>query len=480
MASIRRLLLFCGCSTFMALAALSWSGSVSQAGDVTLPPPQEDTRFDKKKVAVEADIKADTDRIVLRMGTMIRVLQYCQLDKSAEKLMLEEMYGLLSKLSKEQMTVVINRLEASARALQANDTSKSREERDKAYAHHRQIIETLMDMLARYDAVERLDEAAKRMEDFAEAQLKSFLQNADYWASVNNQPEPILDPVKKPVKKVPLRGEPPEFRADDQQDLKKRAEFVFTQLRNLGSKLPAADQERLQKLESAGRTKTVTQRMANAAAKLKDARQQERSNIPQWQAAGNLQWEAAGELLDLARGLRPSVEKLAALIEVRERLSGAVIEQETILGYTGGLKQMLDAVSDREITGPQVKEQADKQAKLEHETRDCCNILKPHAKDLATMIEPAEKDMRLAQDAVRTLAVAEAFQPEQRRSTPSARSWPSSMNRSPRSRRSGRSSRRSGKTTEGSPGNNQEGDQPQRHNQGSREGAPAAPWPQAR
>src|SRR5437764_624908 len=84
----------------------------------------------------QKQIQAETDSMVRRLGTMLRVLEYYQVDKAGERKMLEEMTGILSGLSKNQMNEVIRRLEAAA---QAKDEAKSNDEVQVAYARHREI-----------------------------------------------------------------------------------------------------------------------------------------------------------------------------------------------------------------------------------------------------------------------------------------------------------------------------------------------------
>src|SRR5438477_12948692 len=53
-------------------------------------------------------IQAETERMVRQMETMIRVMQFYQLDRDEEKRMLADAAGVLSKLSQKQMSDVIN------------------------------------------------------------------------------------------------------------------------------------------------------------------------------------------------------------------------------------------------------------------------------------------------------------------------------------------------------------------------------------
>ena len=54
----------------------------------------------------QRQIQADTDRLVRRIETMIRVYEYNRLDTSSDKQLLDQVNGILSGLSKEQMTAL--------------------------------------------------------------------------------------------------------------------------------------------------------------------------------------------------------------------------------------------------------------------------------------------------------------------------------------------------------------------------------------
>src|SRR5687768_10711988 len=69
---------------------------------------------DDRELADQKDkqkqIQSDTDRLVRRIETMIRVYEYNRLDSSNKEL-LEQVAGVLSGLSKEQMAALIAALE---------------------------------------------------------------------------------------------------------------------------------------------------------------------------------------------------------------------------------------------------------------------------------------------------------------------------------------------------------------------------------
>src|SRR5688572_21874364 len=118
-------------------------------------------------------VQAETDHTVRRINTMLRALSFHRLDTAEENRVLEEMAVSLAGLSKEQMSEVLRRLEAAAKS---SDEAKSRAETEEAYAKHREVLVALGRLLARYDAVRSLDQAAERIEKLAMEELEIHLQ----------------------------------------------------------------------------------------------------------------------------------------------------------------------------------------------------------------------------------------------------------------------------------------------------------------
>ena len=82
------------------------------------------TQQDKQRA-----VQAETDHVVKRITTMMRVMQFYNLE-SPEKKVMEEMGATLANLSKTQMVDVIKQLEA---AQNAKDEKSSEEAYDKAH-----------------------------------------------------------------------------------------------------------------------------------------------------------------------------------------------------------------------------------------------------------------------------------------------------------------------------------------------------------
>src|SRR5882724_2213372 len=116
--------------------------SLGRAEEVTKQAEQELLLQQEK----QKQIQAETDYLVRRMATMLRVLEFYQVDKAQEKKLMEEMVGTLHGLSKSQMNEVIRRLDAAAKE---KEQGKSEKELSQAYARHREILDALKEMTAR-------------------------------------------------------------------------------------------------------------------------------------------------------------------------------------------------------------------------------------------------------------------------------------------------------------------------------------------
>src|SRR5437588_3703426 len=95
---------------YYGLAAAVVAGFLLQA--VRADPDKQDLARQRDK---QKDVRSDTDHVTRRTSTMLRVLDYYKLDRSAEKRLLDEVASTLAGLSKEQMAEVIARLEKAAK-----------------------------------------------------------------------------------------------------------------------------------------------------------------------------------------------------------------------------------------------------------------------------------------------------------------------------------------------------------------------------
>src|SRR4051812_38908689 len=86
----------------------------------------------------QKQVKADTEFVARKAATMLHLLQYQGV--KGNEAMLKEVASELGQLSKEQMSEVISHLDKAAKA---KTEGKSKEEVDKAYTKHREIMDAL-------------------------------------------------------------------------------------------------------------------------------------------------------------------------------------------------------------------------------------------------------------------------------------------------------------------------------------------------
>ena len=343
-------------------------------------------------------VQADTDKTVRRLQTMLRVLAYHQLDAGEEKRVLEEIATTLSSLSQEQMNEVIARLEAAAKA---PDPSRSQQEMDIAYRRHREILNTLKGLLARYEAIKTLGQAADRLDKAGQEQLDLHLRTTQLAREIaRNENRRQLTPAQQSAAQQ---------LADRQADLQRDVAGVLRQLGDLRDQLPPDQLERLNQAEQRARELQVLRRLVDAA---EDLRAMNRGNVRE---AREQQLRAAGDLRELARTLRPTPDRLAALREARERLDQAIQEQEA-LRQEAQMRQdprVQDVARPRpDEAAQQLQELGDRQTRLEQEARDTRNLLRPHAQDVASRLQPAERAMQQAQEALRENQPSRATRPQ--------------------------------------------------------------------
>jgi hypothetical protein len=407
---------------------------------------EQDILLKKEK---QQHIQAETEQMVRRLSTMMQVLDFYQLDKAAEKKMLEELAGMLSGLSREQMNEVIRRLDAAARAAGAKEANQ---ELDEAYARHREILTSLKAMLARYDAVKNLDEVADRLDKASRSQLDLHWQTVELIKHVEDRQRLDLHPYQRTQMYKQIPNLPLEIKrnGDAQGDLHLDVARLLKQAGVLHDKLPAEQQERLRLLQERVSAQRLFENFTRTLAKLRSNRVTARG-LHDWKAANELQWDLAEELRALARLLRTAPDSRAALRQARDRLDQAIRKQEELRGDTKEqtprndpqqpakaapmAKLVFPGTSplpqpDRRTSSRPVKiasqEQAlkaleaarkaaelgQKQALLEFDAHDTQKLLMPHAEEAARKVEQAEAAMKDAKTALAKNAPETAVMPQ--------------------------------------------------------------------
>jgi hypothetical protein len=367
----------------LALLGLSLFVSASRAADLA-------TQEERQR-----QIKAETDRLVRRVETMIRLLEYNRLDKSAEKQLLDQVAGTLSGLSREQMLRLIAALDkASKRENETRDESlKEVEER------HEQIVLGLKTLLARFDAVKSLEEAAERLDKMARDELDHYLQNAQMaWEDENADKLPKNDEIRQRADKL----------AGEETFLYRDLVNLFAQLELQNKLLPPEHRERYRKLEVAVKASNLLDNLRTASRQLRGyGAPVERQR--QWLMTAQTQWQASGDIQDLANILRGSQDKLSSLREARQKVERAIDDQE-------GVRQGTRTPPEQEKpdTPPEelpklylqwARGLSSREASLEFDARTMRALLQPHVKELAGKFDPVEKVMRAAQGMLRAQGV---------------------------------------------------------------------------
>jgi len=258
----------CALAAFLALA---------------LPAPADDSREAiSQQQAKQRHVRQDTDHMVRRATAMLRVLDYYRMDESSEKRILQEVAATLAGLSKEEMADVIARLD---KALHAADEKRSRREEDEAYRQHRVILDRLRGLLARYEAIKSLDQAAARLEKASKDQLELHLRSSQLFQEWLESADWPTGPNKRvrPVIMSDVRHE-----GDEQADLRRDVVGVFGQLDGLKAHLPGEQKERLGQAQAYAADQRLFDNLARAAARM---HVQGDPNLLQqsWQSAGTLQ-----------------------------------------------------------------------------------------------------------------------------------------------------------------------------------------------
>src|SRR5262249_26658788 len=212
----------------------------------------------------QRQIQAETDFIVRRVGTMLRVLEYYQVDQSTEKKLLQEMTTVLGGLSKQQMAEVIRRLGA---AVKTSDEDKSKEEVARAYDKHREVVDSLKGLLLRHDAVRSLDQAAERFEKHAKSQLELHLQAMQLFKDITDRANPNLSPTQRLLVGRRLKNQVVDTKrqGDDQQELTKDIDTLLKQVLEMRHKLPEEQRLRVQAMEKLAREQGLMSNLSKAA-----------------------------------------------------------------------------------------------------------------------------------------------------------------------------------------------------------------------
>lgn len=263
----------------------------------------------------QAAVRADTELLARRIGVMLRVMDHYKLDESAERRLLEGAVATLDGLSREQMTAVIDKLDAAAAAA---DRDSARRYLDEAYSVHRDAVRRLRGLLAEFDSFRTLDESRVRLNRSAIAHLELSFRLADILTdSVESLRENAARRTQRNTEFPTVRAM---REAEEQHDQRTEVEVTLRQIAALTVTLPDGDRELAKRVCDRAVSTGLLNRLADLPGWVKSD-----GGIPQrqadWRRAVDAQWQIAVELQALAAEFAPPRDRLRHLRETRIRLA---------------------------------------------------------------------------------------------------------------------------------------------------------------
>ncbi|MGL4555240.1 MAG: hypothetical protein ACRC33_29080 [Gemmataceae bacterium] len=365
------------------------------------PAPAAEPTDDKAK---QAQLQAETDRLVLRIETMIRVMRYNRLERTAEKKLLDQVHGMLDGLSREQMAAVVAALDrAGALKGEARDT-----ELKAARDRHAEVVLGLKAVLAKFDAVKTLDQAADRLDKMARdtndqlMRLMQALTESEGMEGSGRKVQSILTRIDGLV--------------NDTAFVKKDFDDLTKQVETLVAVLPAEQKDRADKFKASLAASRPEKSFQAAADGMRHGMHAgNRRDV--WRKAGEAQAKLASELRGFARVLRPLPDRMAAVREASVQL-GKVIDEQAALRVEamtpppkreggdavrderplrGGFGRRVEPAVPEDPAVARGREMADKQGWAEFDTHTTRGNLALHLAEVAGGLGSAEKAMGEAQ-----------------------------------------------------------------------------------
>jgi hypothetical protein len=406
----------------------------------------DDTKSIQDQKLKQQTTQVATEELVQRIGTVLRVMEYYQPDKNAQHKTLERVASTLAGLSRSQMEEVLKGLDKAAAQ---TDPAKSSKELQEAHDRHVEIMTALRGLLAEFDKVQTLDEAADKLDKLARTQLELALQTVKVGKDQQDMSNPNLTVVQRRelLRSVTARSQVMKQLTAEQKNMQKDLGSLLTKANDLKDKLTDEQKHLLEKLNEAVSDKHVKETLQSAANKLEFARSY---SVDQeaLDEISKLQRQGADDLKDLAGMLRTPKDQLAALRKAREQLDDAIRQQADLQD-----KARQDAVDqvpvqDKETDRPKdrpfldlpgmealqkpapktdpkfeplpldgknlksARENSEQQARLALDTRETKALLKPFAKDAADKLDAAQPAMKSAEDSLRKNNPAEAQKPQ--------------------------------------------------------------------
>jgi hypothetical protein len=383
-----------------------------------------------------------TEELVERIGTMLRVMEYYQPDKNSQHKTLERIAHTLAGLSRAQMEAVLKGLDKAAAE---PDADKSSQELQAAHERHIEIMTTLRGLLAEFERVRTLDEAADKIDKLAKAQLELALQTVRIGKDQQDLSNPNLNLAQRReiLRTATSRYQIMKQLGAEQKGLQKDLAGLLTKANDLKDKLPEEQQLLLDKLNATVKETKLQETLKSAASMLEIYNPQlELDDV------ANLQRKAADDLKDLAAMLRTPKDQLAALRKAREQLDDSIRQQEQLQDKAKQDAAEQQPITEKEADRPKdrpfmnlpgmealqkppvaaekkfeplpldeknlksAKESSEQQARLALDNRETKALLQPFAKDAADKLGAAQPDMKAAEEALRKNNPAESQKPQ--------------------------------------------------------------------
>jgi hypothetical protein len=335
-------------------------------------------------------VRAEVEQTARRIGTTLRVLTYQKLDANTEQKMLDEVAATLRGLSREQMAGVLAHLD---KAVAAPDEATASAEQKAAYQKHRQVVSSLKGLLDKLDVLKSLDQAANKIDRLARDQHGLHLRATQADAFRNQG-------------RNRRAGDDRDEQADAQGDLGTELLNVSKQLAILKPTLAPDQKDRLDRADVHGKAGRLASDMAVSASALANGG---------FRDAADRQLRTAKELQTLAAALRLPRDKVTALREARDKVEKAIQAEQALKAETAEKPKAEPNPRDRFRADPEkavTSQLADRQSKLEFDTREIRKSLEEVAKEAAAKLAPAESEMRRAEDELREADAPKAVEPQ--------------------------------------------------------------------
>lgn len=362
------------------------------ADDPPLQPPQSGNPVGTQNVQ-QKQAQAETKRLANRLETMLRVLSYHQIDATSEQKLMDEAAEALKGLSQQQMQEILKQLE---QAVKTPSPVEADQHLDAAQEKHREVLDRFRQLIARFELVRSLDQAAQKFDKLAKEEmlLRERVQRAD------QQKQDRVNVQRG------MRPETPAQQALRQEDIARDTDALLQKLNELKMDVLQDVKPRLEKTVKIADDHRLLETMRDAAnhVRYRNARE-----------ADDRQIQVQNDLERLARTLRAPIDKLAALQEARDRVQKMIPAQEALRDETEAVKdpRQRDSKENQPAQRAQnIRKMASRQTELQVQTRDTKELIEQHASKVADTLSKADNAMQAAKERLRESQPQKATDPQ--------------------------------------------------------------------